>query len=114
VLASVGLLSAVTRLPLAAETQLSPTGAPLSSGQQRQLMVARALAARHRLIVVDDVIDGLGRADQALLLAALCPPSRPWTLVVLSRDPSLPGDFDRRLEVEGGRVLPAAPVVEAA
>ncbi|MBL8613966.1 MAG: ABC transporter ATP-binding protein, partial [Deltaproteobacteria bacterium] len=114
VLDTVGLLGAVARLPQAAETQLSPTGAPFSSGQQRQLMVARALAARPRLIIVDDVLDGLGRATQAQLVSALCPPSRPWTLVVLSRDPGLSGDFDRRLELEGGRLGPAAPAVEAA
>jgi putative ABC transport system ATP-binding protein len=114
VLDTVGLLGAVARLPQAAETQLSPTGAPFSSGQQRQLMVARALAARPRLIIVDDVLDGLGRATQAQLVSALCPPSRPWTLVVLSRDPGLSGDFDRRLELEGGRLSPAAPAVEAA
>ncbi len=58
----VGLSEAVAQLPLGLETPLSAAGHPLSLDQQAQLLVARAIAGRPRLIVVDDFFDGLSPA----------------------------------------------------
>lgn len=109
-LEAVGLDGEVARLPAGLETVLSPTGAPLSSGAVRRLVVARAIAARPRLLIVDDVLDGLTELDQAMLLRALSPPDRPWSLLVLSRSAALPGLFDHRLALDGVGVLRAQPV----
>jgi ABC-type Mn2+/Zn2+ transport system ATPase subunit len=47
-------------------------------------MLARALAGRPRLIVIDSWIDLLPPAEQKEILAALQAPSRTWTSVVLT------------------------------
>ena len=108
--AAVGLLPRIGRLPEGADTVLSPTGAPLSSGELRRLMVARAIAAGPRLLVIDDLLDGLAEADQTTLLDALSPPTRGWTLLVLTRNPSLAGRFDRRLHLDAdGRLHERTP-----
>ncbi|WP_224244338.1 peptidase domain-containing ABC transporter [Hyalangium gracile] len=82
-LASVGLLEPVLALPQGLDTPLGPGGAPLSSGQVRRLMVARALAGAPRLLVLDDALEGLGVRGRREVMDALLAKGAPWTLVVL-------------------------------
>ncbi len=86
VLAAVGLLEPILALPRGLDTPLGPSGAPLSSGQVRRLMVARALAGSPRLIVLDDALEGLGASGRREVMDALLAPKAPWTLVVLSSE----------------------------
>lgn len=86
VLASVGLLEPILALPEGLDTRMGPNGAPLSSGQVRRLMVARALAGSPRLIVLDDALEGLGASGRREVMDALLAPGTPWTLVVLSSE----------------------------
>ena len=58
-LADVGLRAELQALPHGVHTLLSADGAPLSSTQRLRLMVARALAAQPRLLLIDDVLDYL-------------------------------------------------------
>ncbi len=82
-LAAVGLLEPVLALPQGLDTPLGPGGAPLSSGQARRLMVARALAGAPRLIILDDALEGLGVRGRREVMDALLAKGAPWTLVVL-------------------------------
>lgn len=83
-LAAVGLLEPVMALPEGLDTPLGPTGAPLAHGHVVRLMVARALAGSPRLIVLDDVLEGLGAQGRQVVMDTLLAPDAPWTLVVLS------------------------------
>jgi ABC-type bacteriocin/lantibiotic exporter with double-glycine peptidase domain len=83
----VGLDDEIRSLPLGYDTPLSPTGAPLSPGQALRLVVARALAASPRLIVVDDTLDVLDPVSRARTVAALTRKDTPWTLIALVSDP---------------------------
>ncbi|NVJ13114.1 peptidase domain-containing ABC transporter [Myxococcus sp. AM010] len=85
-LAAVGLLEAVLSLPRGLDTPLGPTGAPLSSGQVRRLMVARALAGAPRLIVLDEVLEGLSERGRQEVMDSLLAPEARWTLVVLASE----------------------------
>ncbi|WP_163780453.1 peptidase domain-containing ABC transporter [Myxococcus vastator] len=85
-LAAVGLLEAVLSLPRGLDTPLGPSGAPLSSGQVRRLMVARALAGAPRLIVLDEVLEGLSERGRQEVMDSLLAPEAQWTLVVLASE----------------------------
>ncbi|WIG97063.1 ATP-binding cassette domain-containing protein [Myxococcus sp. SDU36] len=85
-LESVGLLEAVLSLPRGLDTPLGPSGAPLSSGQVRRLMVARALAGAPRLIVLDEVLEGLSERGRQEVMDSLLSPGALWTLVVLASE----------------------------
>jgi len=80
---AVGLLEPILALPQGLDTPLGPGGAPLSSGQVRRLMVARALAGSPRLLVLDDALEGLGVRGRREVMDALLAKGAPWTLVVL-------------------------------
>ncbi len=79
-----GLLDDVFLLPDGLETQLTATGSPLSGTQLCRLAIARAIAGRPRLLILDTLLDALPD-DQALsLLSALTEKEAPWTMVLLS------------------------------
>jgi ABC-type bacteriocin/lantibiotic exporter with double-glycine peptidase domain len=87
-LAAVGLDARVRALPSGLDTALSTAGAPLSHGALQRLMVARAIAARPRLLVIDGALDGLDSEAREAVEAALFDPAASWTLLVLAS----PGD----------------------
>jgi len=60
--------------------------APLTRGEARRLMFARALAARPRLLVVDDGLEGVEAEHREALAGLLAAPDAPWRLVVLAHD----------------------------
>ena len=88
-LQQVGLLDALLRLPDGLETRLKPGGAPLSSAQRSLVMLARAIAGRPRLLLVDETLEGLDSEFLPALEAQLFDPARPWTLILVTRDPDL-------------------------
>ncbi len=85
----VGLLEVVAGLPDGVDTRLHPSGHPLSDGQVRRLMLARAIAGRPRLLVVDDLLDALAESEREELFDMLCAPDAGWTLVLVSDRPEI-------------------------
>lgn len=94
-LSDVGLLDEVNDLPNGVHTVLRHDGTPLSSTQVCRLVVARAIAASPRLLVVDGLIDDLDASAREEVLRGLMPPGRPWTLLLLCRHEWAAGAVDR-------------------
>lgn len=105
-LATVGLLDDVLQLPQGLESPLLFGGRPLTSVQRTRLVIARAIVGRPRLLLLDEVLDGLEPAALDALANVLFHPSRPWTLVVASHDP----DVIRRCD---GQIRLSAPSTES-
>ncbi|MGB0716016.1 MAG: peptidase domain-containing ABC transporter [Phycisphaerae bacterium] len=91
----VGLLRELRALPQGLNTWVSSTGNPLSFGQARRLMLARAIVESPRLLVLDDLLDDLDADACRVVTDTLLAPSRPWTLVILSRSDWTHRDLDR-------------------
>jgi ABC-type multidrug transport system fused ATPase/permease subunit len=85
----VGLIEAVSKLPEGLDTRLRPGGRPLSSTQRIRLVLARAIIGRPRLLLLDELLEGLDPQTVAELEKYLFEPSNPWTLVLVTRDPEL-------------------------
>lgn len=101
-LVQVGLEDAIDGLPEGLGTELVPSGAPLSGSQARRLVLARALAAKPRALLLDGALDGL-RLSQARLEALLeqvLGPDAPWTAIVVSDDPQVAQWCDREIRIE--------------
>ena len=88
-LARAGLLDDVLAMPDGLNTVLVTGGRPLSSRQCVRLLVARALVSKPRLLLLDEVLDGLGEDVLNELAPELFDPSHPWTLLVATRDPAV-------------------------
>ena len=86
----VGLIDQLLRLPAGLNTELMPDGAPLTDTQALLLMIARAIVAKPRLLLIDGVCNSLPANVTREVLANLTGAEVPWTLVVTtsSRDVS--------------------------
>ena len=80
---------------------LAPTGAPLSGAQARRLVLARALAAQPRLLLIDGLLDGLKLAHEQheALLEHIFAADAPWTVLVVSDDPRVRARCRRVLDL---------------
>ena len=81
-----GLGEVVRSMPDGLQSRLLTGGLPLTGRQRIRLLVARALVMQPRLLLVDELLDGLDEASLVALVEVLTHPSRPWTLVVATRD----------------------------
>ncbi len=111
-LESVGLLHEVRALPEGHRTRLSTDGAPLSQGQIARLMLARAVAGRPRLLLLDHALVTLDEVMRRRVSAALLAEDAPWTLVLVSSWPDVVGCCGRVVELGGPkpRPLDEAPI----
>ncbi|QDT14631.1 ATP-binding cassette domain-containing protein [Alienimonas californiensis] len=110
VLKRVGLAERVDALPGGVDATLGFGGAPLGEIHARRLTLARALAGRPRLLVIDSLLDGCAAETAAELLAAAVRPigGRAHATLVLTRRAEIAAVCDRALRPDGAPLDPAA------
>ena len=106
----VGLLDELAVLPQGLDTELDALGHPLSEGQAQRLLIARAMAGRPRLLVIDDVLDSLPREAAREVETALFDPRSRWTLVLISNRADIAARATLVLDLPSGQVSsPSSP-----
>ncbi|MCO6044744.1 ATP-binding cassette domain-containing protein [Aeoliella sp. ICT_H6.2] len=90
-----GLLESIITLPDGIDQRLLPTGRPLSSNQQRLLMIARAIAGDPELLVIDGILDSLPEEQLDKVLATLLSAEQSWTLIVMTTRQEIAARLDR-------------------
>lgn len=86
----VGVLDELLALPNGIDTVLTVHHAVLDRSQVLRLLVARAIVANPRLVVLDVALEVLPARAQREVLEALTREQAPWTLVALVHDRSSP------------------------
>jgi ABC-type multidrug transport system fused ATPase/permease subunit len=81
-LEQVGLGGLINRLPRGTETALTCDGEPLERVELILLNLARAIAGRPRLLLIDRALDALPPAARRLVLRLLLAQDAAWTLIV--------------------------------
>lgn len=104
-LQAVDLWDELLALPQGLDTPLSTRGQPLSASQASRLMLARAIAAQPRLLLLDGAIDVLTVPMRARVLRHVFAKARPWTVLVVTQEPDVIAACDRRVDFdESGRL----------
>jgi putative ABC transport system ATP-binding protein len=94
-LKQVGLTDRIARLPKGVSSVLASDGLPLSTGELLRLSIARAIAGKPRLLLIDGLLDGLDVADCPELIESLFGRDAPWTLVVVTSREDIASRCDR-------------------
>ncbi|MBX3420421.1 MAG: ABC transporter ATP-binding protein [Pirellulaceae bacterium] len=100
VLQQVDLWSDVAALPHGPLTQLQSDGYPLSEVQQCRLMIAQALAARPRILLIEALLDNLPPKDQLRLFKLLRSEHADCTTLISTRLPGIAEQCDDQIRME--------------
>jgi ATP-binding cassette subfamily B protein len=95
----------VRALPHGADTRLGEQGLTLSGGQRQRLALARAVAARPRLLVLDDPLSAVDIDTEALIESALRRVLATTTALIVAHRPSTALLADRVALLSGGRIV---------
>ncbi|MCU1544228.1 MAG: transporter ATP-binding protein [Microbacteriaceae bacterium] len=91
-------------LPLGLDTKVGEEGLSLSGGQRQRLALARAVAAKPSVLVLDDPLSALDVDTEALVEAALREVLASTTALIVAHRPSTVTLADRVALLEDGRI----------
>ncbi|MEQ1851965.1 MAG: ABC transporter ATP-binding protein [Chthoniobacteraceae bacterium] len=98
-LARVGLLDFLLHRPEGLNLRLKFGGAPLSGNQRTRLPLARALVQRPRLLLLDELFDGLDPESFRQLAPAIFDKSLPWSVIITTRDHDVTNLCDQVIQI---------------
>jgi ATP-binding cassette subfamily B protein len=94
----------IRKLPEGLNTQVSRGGLNLSGGQKQRLTIARAVAGKPSILILDDSSSALDFATDAALRKALKESSQEMTVLVVSQRVSTVRQADKIMVFEEGRI----------
>jgi ABC-type bacteriocin/lantibiotic exporter with double-glycine peptidase domain len=106
---AVDLLDEFNRLEHGIDTRLVANGAPLSSDQLSRLMLARAILAKPKVLLLDGTLDRIRPERLQRALGALLCQTRDWTVIVISDRPEILARCDRVMELTAKGLQEVSP-----
>ncbi|MEQ6119348.1 ATP-binding cassette domain-containing protein [Reichenbachiella sp. MALMAid0571] len=101
----VRLSSFFKSLPKGLNTMIQPEGQGLSTSIKRKILLARTLAEKPKLIVMDHTLQGLDYEDRKHISSILLDPKSNWTLLAVTNDPLMLSKCDKIVTMEHGTIV---------
>ncbi|MFQ5664826.1 MAG: ABC transporter ATP-binding protein [Candidatus Binatia bacterium] len=111
-LRAAGAWEFVTALPEGPDTMVGERGLRISGGQRQRIALARALARRPRLLILDEATTGLDPATEEGICATLLELRGTMTILAICHQGRLIDIADHVYHVGDGRITPLAPLDE--
>lgn len=94
----------INRLPDGLNTHLLSGGKGFSSSLINKIILARCLAKRPHLIVLNDFFNGMKKQDKLNQIKSLTSPDKKWTLLAVSNDPVVMAACDKVVVMNNGKI----------
>ncbi|PPK88929.1 ABC-type bacteriocin/lantibiotic exporter with double-glycine peptidase domain [Neolewinella xylanilytica] len=101
---NLGLTEAIQSMPKGYETKLDPTGDKLPRSIVQRLLLARAIADKPRLLLLENVFDPIDAQIRQQIIDFLIDPVHPWTMIAVSSTDYLGNCCHRLLHMEDGTI----------
>ena len=106
---ALGLTPVIRSLSDGYETRLDPTGDKLPRSIVQRLLIARAIADRPRLLILENVFESLDEQDQQHITDFLLDPVHPWTIVAATSTEYFAERCDRVVYMDAGTIVSVPP-----
>lgn len=100
----VGLKNWVKTLPLGYDNPLDPLGSKLSRSNIQKILIARSIADRPALLLLEYAMDLIDYEDRKRIVDFLVDKANPWTLVAVSNDDYLAKQVDKIVLMNQGTI----------
>lgn len=101
----VGLSEFIRNHPQGINTELLPGGRNTPGSIVSKILIARAIAAKPKILVLEQPLGALNFRDRLRISQMLTDSSAPWTLVCSSDDPLLASMCQRVVVLKGGEIV---------
>ena len=89
VLDVVGFQEELEQFPQGLQTMVESGGKNFSPSQTIQILLARALISRPKLVILDGGLHEIPSSQREAILKKICSPEYPWTVVIVTTDPNI-------------------------
>jgi ABC-type multidrug transport system fused ATPase/permease subunit len=107
-----GLSDFINSLPTGLETHILSGGKGLTKTVIYKLILARCLAKKPKLLILNDFFNTLGKSDKVELLKVITGNNRPSTVIISSKDPLIMSACDRVVVMDAGLVKASGTMEE--
>lgn len=101
----VQLHSFIFSLPNGIKTHLQAGGYVLSKSNKEKLLLARSIAGKPKLLLIDEFFYNAERNEKENILQQLFDPTNSWGIVIISNDREIMKKCDRLIMMDKGKVL---------
>ncbi|NBP67276.1 MAG: ATP-binding cassette domain-containing protein [Cytophagia bacterium] len=101
----VGLSDFVNNLPEGLNTHILSGGKGFSSSINQRLILARCIAKKPEMIILNDYFNFMKKSDKVHLIERLVSKDNKWTFIVVSNDPLVMASCDRVVVIREGSLL---------
>jgi ABC-type bacteriocin/lantibiotic exporter with double-glycine peptidase domain len=101
----VGLSDFVNSLPDGLNTHILSGGKGFSSSINQRLILARCIAKKPEMIILNDYFNFMKKSDKVHLIERLVSKDNKWTFIVVSNDPLVMASCDRVVVIREGSLM---------
>jgi ABC-type bacteriocin/lantibiotic exporter with double-glycine peptidase domain len=100
-----GLSGYVNKLPDGINTKVSALGTKLTRSTRHKLILARCIASRPKLLIFNDDMQDMQRAERLQLISFLIQKDNPWTLLAISNDVAFLNQCDKVVLMDESKIV---------
>ncbi|WP_235297405.1 peptidase domain-containing ABC transporter [Portibacter marinus] len=95
----------ISTLPEGLNTKLDPDGKRIPRSAANKILLARALAAKPKLLILEDPLDHVPFVEKEVIMQKLTDKNAPWSIIVTTVDDAWSRYISRKITLNNGRII---------